>query len=79
MKIDRAKLEALDEKTLADMIFRVVRAMGFSEDRARKMAANAPAMRVMLAKASDRDLEKIVSAVGEKQASDILGAIEKRE
>lgn len=79
MKIDRAKLEALDEKTLADMIFRVVRAMGFSEDRARKMAANAPAMRVMLAKASDRDLEKIVSAVGEKQASDILGAIEKKE
>lgn len=79
MVIDRTKLEALDDKTLGDMIYSAVRAMGFSEERARKMAQNAPAMRVMLTKASDRDLQRIVSFVGEKKAADILGAIEKKE
>jgi len=79
MEIDRKKLEALDEKTLGDMIYRVVRAMGLSEERARKMAANAPAMRVMLTRASDRDLARIVAAVGDKKAAEILSAIEKKE
>lgn len=79
MVIDRRKLESLDENTLRDMIYQVVRAMGFSDDRARKMASNAPAMRAMLAKASDRDLQRIVSAVGDKKAAEILSAIEKKD
>ena len=79
MEIDRKKLEALDEKTLLDMIYRVVRAMGFDDARAKKMAANAPMMRMMLLKASDRDLSRIVTAVGEKKASEILSAVEKKD
>ena len=78
MEIDRKKLEALDEKSLADLIYRVVRAMGLSDERARKMAANAPSVRLMLLKASDRDLAKIVTAVGEKRAGEILSAVEKK-
>ncbi len=77
MKIDREKLSSLDERKLADMIYQTVRAMGFSEERARKMAANAPAMRVMLMKASDKDLNRIVSAVGEQRAGEILSSIKK--
>lgn len=79
MEIDRKKLEALDDGTLGDMIYRVVRAMGLGEARAKKMAANAPAMRVMLTRASDGDLARIIAAVGDKRASEILSAIEKKE
>ena len=79
MEIDRKKLEALDEQTLSDMIYRVVRAMGFDDSRAKKMAGNAPMMRMMLLKASDRDLSRIVTAVGEKKASEILSAVEKKD
>ncbi len=61
------------------MIYQVVRAMGLSDERAQKMAKNAPMMRRMLLNAGDRELEKIVSAVGEKKASEILSAIEKKE
>ncbi|MBQ7364937.1 MAG: hypothetical protein IJW46_05010 [Clostridia bacterium] len=79
MKIDRDKVASLDEKALHDMIYQVVRAMGFSKERAEKMAANAPAMRLMLMKASDRDLERIVAAVGEKKAKELLSGVEKRD
>lgn len=76
MEIDARKLAALDEAKLATMIYEVCRSMGMSEEKARKMAQNAPAMRSMLAKASEKDLNRIVSMVGEKRAAEILAGIE---
>lgn len=79
MKIDREKLSSLDEKTLANMIYEVVCAMGFSKERAKRMAENAPRMRAMLAGASERDLQRIVSMVGEKKASELLSSVAKKD
>ncbi|MBR2986864.1 MAG: hypothetical protein IKC63_02475 [Clostridia bacterium] len=78
MKIDRDKLQSLDEKALGELIEKVVRAMGLGEARARRMAQNAPMIRMMLLRASDRDLERIVSAVGDEKASELLSSLEKK-
>ncbi len=79
MEFDAKKLASLDDRALADLIFEVTRSMGMSEDKARRMAQNAPSLRVMLAKASDKDLNRIVSAVGEDKAAEILSKVNKEK
>ena len=75
MEIDTKKLAALDEASLSAMIYEVARSMGLGEEKARRMASNAPAIRVMLAKASDRDVNRLVSMIGEKRAAEILSGV----
>lgn len=75
MEIDTKKLAALDEERLSAMIYEVCRSMGMNEEKARKMAGNAPAMRIMLSRASEKDLNRIVSMVGEKRAAEILAGL----
>lgn len=77
MEIDRNKLARLDNESLASLIYQIAKAMGLPEDRARRMAANAPMLRGMLAHASDRDLQRIISTVGEAKAAKILSSVEK--
>lgn len=79
MEFDAKKLAALDDQALAELIYEVSRSMGMREDKAKRMAQNAPALRVMLAKASDQELRRIVSAVGEEKAAEILSAVNKKE
>lgn len=79
MEIDAKKLASLDDAALAKLIFEVGCSMGMGEERARRMAKNAPALRGMLAKASDKDLNRIVSMVGEEKAAELLAAVNKKE
>lgn len=79
MEFDAKKLEALDDAALADLIYEVTRSMGMDESRARRMAQNAPSLRVMLSKASDRELRRIVSMVGEEKAAEIVSNIKNKE
>ena len=79
MEFDAKKLASLDDRALGDLIYEVTRSMGMSEEKARRMAQNAPALRVMLAKASDKELKRIVSAVGEDKAAEILSKVNKKE
>ena len=77
MEIDRNKLANLDEESLRSLIYQVCSAMGLPEERARRMAANAPILRGMLARAGERDMQKIVNAVGEEKAAEILSSVGK--
>ena len=79
MEFDAKKLAALDDRALADLIYEVTRSMGMKEAKARQMAQNAPALRVMLSKASDKELRRIVSAVGEDKAAAILSNLNQKE
>ena len=79
MEFDAKKLSSLDDKTLAELIFEVTRSMGMTEEKAKHMAQNAPALRKMLAKASDKELSRILSMVGEEKANEILSSINKKE
>lgn len=79
MDFDAKKLASLDDNTLAELIFEVTRSMGMSDDKARRMAQNAPSLRLMLSKASDKDLKRIVSAVGEDKAAEILSKVNKEK
>ena len=79
MEFDAKKLASLDDKALGELIYEITRSMGMSDERARRMAKNAPSLRVMLAKASDKELNRIVSAVGEDKAAAILSKINKKE
>lgn len=79
MEIDAKKLASLDDASLAKLIYEVTRSMGMNDERARRMAQNAPSLRVMLSKASDKDLNRIVSMVGEKKAAEILSNVNQKE
>lgn len=79
MEFDAKKLAALDDAALGKLIYEVTRSMGMDEARARRMAQNAPSLRVMLAKASDRELRRIVSMVGEEKANEILSNLNQKE
>jgi len=79
MDFDAKKLASLDDRALADLIYEVTRSMGMKEEKARRMAQNAPALRVMLAQASDKELNRIVSAVGEDKAAEILSKVNNKE
>lgn len=77
MKITPEQLRSLDEKALSQLIYEISLAMGMSEDRARKASANSPAVRKMLKNADGRDINRIISAVGEERAKNILDSIGK--
>lgn len=79
MEFDGRKLASLDDASLAKLIYEVVKAMGLPEEKARQMASNAPMLRVMLSKASDKELSRIMSAVGEKKAAEILASVNPKE
>lgn len=79
MEFDAKKLSSLNDAALADLIYEVTRSMGMEEARARRMAQNAPALRLMLSKASEQDLRRIVSMVGEEKAAKILSDIKRQE
>lgn len=79
MEFDAKKLSSLDDSALAELIYEVTRSMGMDDTRARRMAQNAPALRLMLSKASEQDLRRIVSMVGEEKAAKILSDIKRQE
>lgn len=79
MEIDAKKLATLDEASLSSMIYEVARSLGLNEEKARRMSGNAPAIRAMLNKASERDLNRIVSMLGEKRAGEILSKVNQNE
>ncbi len=79
MEIDGKKLASLDDATLARLIYDVTRSMGLPEERCRRMAGNAPALRLMLSRASEEELKRVLSTIGETKAAEILASIDKEK
>jgi len=69
------KLANIDEEILKNIIYSVAIANGASPMKARMIAGNARMIKNQLANATDRDIEQIVSIVGEDKAAEILNMI----
>lgn len=67
----RAALSLSDEQ-FREMIRMAATAMGLPPAAVNSAAANAPMLRMMLAGASDQDLQKIVDQLGKEKTDEIL-------
>lgn len=63
---------SLDDAQFREMIRMAAAAMGLPAAAVNAAVANAPMLRMMLANASDRDLEKVVSQIGKDKTDEIL-------
>ncbi len=80
MQIDKAKLTALahlDDREFGEIIYKALKASGAGEAAARSAMNAAPIIKSKLKNASDKDIDRIVSFIGERTASDILGGMGK--
>ncbi len=78
MKITPEQLRSLDEEALAQLIYEISIAMGMNPERAKKASANSPAVKKMLHNADSKDINRILSIVGEQRAQKILDSIKKQ-
>ena len=72
MNVDPSRLKGIDEKTLAGMIYDIVRSMGMSEEKARAAAQNAGSVKATLENADERQIKRILSVIDDRRAEDIL-------
>ena len=75
MQIDRNKLAALtalDDREFAEVIYNALKSSGANESAARSAMSAAPIIKAKLKNASQKDIDRIISFIGEKTASDIL-------
>ena len=63
---------SLDDDQFREMIRMAATAMGLPAVAVNSAVANAPMLRMMLANASDRDLEKVVNQIGKDKTDEIL-------
>ena len=63
---------ALDDEQFRQMIRMAATAMGLPPDAVNSAVANAPVIRMMLANASDRDLNQVVNRIGKEKTDEIL-------
>ena len=78
MKITPEQLRSLDEEALAQLIYEISIAMGMNPERAKKASANSPAVKKMLQNADSKDINRILSVVGEQRAQKIPDSIKKQ-
>lgn len=78
-KIDSSALRALSTDELAKALYAISISMGASEAKAVKAANNAYTFKRMLEKATDADLARILSSVGEEKAKQILNDIKDKK
>ncbi len=72
MTIDPNRLKGIDVETLAGMIYEITRSMGMSEEKARAAAQNAGNVKKTLENADERQLNRILSMIGDRRAAEIL-------
>ena len=78
MEIDRSKISKLCELTdneFAELIKKSMMSAGCNENQARSAANVAPMIKKKLCNASKRDIDRIVSFIGEHQANEILSMV----
>ncbi len=63
---------SLDDTQFREMIRMAATAMGLPPAAVNSAVANAPMLRMMLANASDRDLQKVVNQIGKDKTDEIL-------
>lgn len=63
---------SLDENSFREMIRMAATAMGLPPAAVSSAVANAPVLRMMLANASDRDLQKVINQIGKDKTDEIL-------
>ena len=69
----------LSEKELAEALYRVSISMGADEKKARDTARRAGEIRKILQRSSDRELDKIMSAIGKERADGIISKVKEKE
>lgn len=75
MQITREQLQkiaSIDEEILKNVIYNVAIANGASQAKARLIASNARVIKNQLANATDKDIQQIVSIVGEEKAAELI-------
>jgi transcription antitermination factor NusA-like protein len=76
---DYKDLRSLSEKELAEALYRVSVSMGADEKKARETARRAGEIRKILQRSSDRELDKIMSAIGKERADGIIQNVREKE
>jgi transcription antitermination factor NusA-like protein len=76
---DYKDLRSLSEKELAEALYRVSISMGADEKKARETARRAGEIRKILQRSSDRELDKIMSAIGKERADGIIQNVREKE
>ena len=76
---DYKDLRSLSEKELAEALYRVSVSMGADEKKARETARRAGEIRKILQRSSDRELDKIISAIGKERADGIIQNVREKE
>ncbi|MBQ2686364.1 MAG: hypothetical protein IJF55_01350 [Clostridia bacterium] len=76
---DYKDLRSLTEKELAEALYRVSVSMGADEKKARETARRAGEIRKILQRSSDRELDKIISAIGKERADGIIQNVREKE
>ena len=76
---DYKDLRSLSEKELAEALYRVSVSMGADEKKARDTARRAGEIRKILQRSSDRELDKIMSAIGKERADGIISKVREKE
>ncbi len=76
---DYKDLRSLSEKELAEALYRVSVSMGADEKKARETARRAGEIRKILQRSSDRELDKIMSAIGKERADGIIQNVKKEK
>ncbi len=78
MEIDANKLQKLSQlsdKDFAQLIKEALISAGCSENQAKSAANVAPMIKNKLKNANERDIERIVSFIGQKNANEILSKV----
>ena len=76
---DYSDVRSLSEKELAEALYRVSISMGADEKKARDTARRAGEIRKILQRSSDRELDKIMSAIGKERADGIIHNVREKE
>ena len=76
---DYSSIRSLSEKELAEALYRVSISMGADEKKARDTARKAGEIKKILQRSSDRELDKIMGAIGKERADGIISEVKEKE
>ncbi|MGM9680980.1 MAG: hypothetical protein ACI3XR_05690 [Eubacteriales bacterium] len=77
MQHDVSDLRNLDDEQFRQMVRMAAGAMGLSPDQVENLISNTPALKTMLAGASDSDLQKLANRIGKDRTEEILSKLQK--
>ena len=76
---DYSSIRSLSEKELAEALYRISISMGADEKKARDTARKAGEIKKILQRSSDRELDKIMGAIGKERADGIISEVKEKE